>query len=102
MARGIPVLASDQGGLPDAKLGVDHIVPVSPVPRWEPRLDVHGLPVPVVPAQDIGPWDTALRPLLEHEEKRQALAAESYQAASRFIRGIDPHGFSVYIENLKR
>src|SRR5581483_7833703 len=39
MVRGIPVIASDVGGLKEAKLGVDYLLPVNPVTRYHSRLD---------------------------------------------------------------
>ena len=36
MSRGIPVMASDVGGLAEAMLGMDYLLPVNPVPRYRP------------------------------------------------------------------
>jgi glycosyltransferase involved in cell wall biosynthesis len=52
MLRGIPVLASNVGGLPEAKLGVDYVLPVAPIERYERDLDSHHLPIPAVPRRD--------------------------------------------------
>jgi glycosyltransferase involved in cell wall biosynthesis len=52
MASGIPVLASSCGGLPEAKLGVPHVLPVDPL--------VDG----PAPYQEVGPWAAALGGLL--------------------------------------
>ena len=46
MLRGIPVIASDSGGLAEAKLGTRFVVPVRPIERFEPVFDEHGLPSP--------------------------------------------------------
>jgi glycosyltransferase involved in cell wall biosynthesis len=92
MLRGIPVLASNHGGLVEAKLGTDYLLPVHPIERFEDYLDENMLPVPVVPKQDIGPWLSALGGLLTdcalHE--RQSSAAQN--AASRFVSslGVEP------------
>ncbi len=56
MLRGIPVLASNVGGLPEAKLGVDYLLPVEPIARYQTHRDDQMLPVPFVPEQDIRPW----------------------------------------------
>ncbi len=37
MLHGIPVLASDIGGLPEAKLGVDYLLPVRPIEEYPGR-----------------------------------------------------------------
>ncbi len=56
MLRGIPVLASDLGGLPEAKLGVDYLLPVAPAQLVGSEY--------VCPPQDSRPWSTALNELL--------------------------------------
>lgn len=85
MLRGIPVLASDVGGLGEAKLGVDHLLPVRPIERYRETLDSLGLPVPEVPGQDVTPWEEALRPLLADRAAWERLARESRQAAQEFV-----------------
>ncbi len=49
MLRGIPVLASNLGGLPEAKLGVDYLLPVAPIARYQTRRDDQILPSSVRP-----------------------------------------------------
>ncbi len=49
MLHGIPVIASDSGGLNEAKLGTRFVLPVHPVKRYDPVFDEHGLPSPVTP-----------------------------------------------------
>ena len=49
MLRGIPVIASDSGGLTEAKLGTRFVLPVRPIKGYEPIFDEHGLPSPVTP-----------------------------------------------------
>ncbi|HSG39127.1 MAG TPA: glycosyltransferase family 4 protein [Thermoanaerobaculia bacterium] len=89
MLRGIPVLASDAGGLPEAKLGVDQVLPVRKIERYERRFDERMMPVPVVPPQDVAPWAEALRELTTDRERYERLSAASREAALSFVRGID-------------
>ncbi len=90
MLRGIPVVASDSGGLVEAKQGTRFVLPVRRISRYEPEYDERGLPKAVVPPQDVASWIEALRALTtdralyEHESRR------SRDAATRFVTALDP------------
>jgi amino acid adenylation domain-containing protein len=88
MLRGIPVLAANWGGLVEAKLGTDYLLPVCPIERFEDRLDENLLPVPVVPEQDIRPWQKALGRLVSDRDLYERQSAAARDAASRFVRGL--------------
>src|SRR6185369_15075391 len=64
MLRGIPVVASDSGGLVEAKHGTGYVIPVKTIERYEPVFDEHSMPRPVVRENDPAPWVAALRDLL--------------------------------------
>lgn len=80
MLRGIPVLASDVGGNREAMLGVDYLLPVTPITRFRTPLQVDErmLPIADVPSQDVAPWRRALKELL--------VAGGSYHRVSRAAR----------------
>src|ERR1017187_4321724 len=63
MLRGIPVVASDAGGLVEAKQGTGYVIPVNTIERYEPVFDEHAMPRPVVRPNDAAPWVAALREL---------------------------------------
>jgi glycosyltransferase involved in cell wall biosynthesis len=100
MLRGIPVLASDVGGLPEAKLGVDYLLPVRPIERYERRFDDRMNPVAQVPPQDIAPWMAALTGLLTERSRYERLSAASRAAALDAVArtGIEP--FESYLAAL--
>jgi glycosyltransferase involved in cell wall biosynthesis len=77
MLRGIPVLASDMGGLREAKLGVDYLLPVRPAERRATGY--------VSPPQDTAPWRDALAELLDSEERYARCSRDSRAAALAFI-----------------
>ena len=47
MLRGMPVIASDSGGLVEAKQGTGFVIPVRPIERFEPVFDETRMPKPV-------------------------------------------------------
>jgi len=83
MLRGIPVLAADNGGLPEAALGVSPTLPVRKISRYTTHA---GVPVAAdeIAEQDVGPWLEALDRVLEPTE--YALRSEaSREAATRWL-----------------
>jgi len=90
MLRGIPVVASDSGGLPEAKLGTDFVIPVRPIERYEAAFDDQGLPRAVLPEQDLAPWAEALEALFSDPDLYRRESATSREAASKFVSGLRP------------
>ena len=98
MLRGIPVLASNAGGLPEAKLGVDYVLPVNMIERYE--LDNNGQVKPVVPEQDVSMWVKALNDVITDRALYERLSQDSREAALSFVANLGPHHFERYLEEL--
>jgi glycosyltransferase involved in cell wall biosynthesis len=90
MLRGIPTVASNAGGLREAKLGTRFAVPVRPIERYEAVFDDQGLPRAVVPQQDLAPWREALNTLLSDRTVYERESAAVREAATRFVAGLRP------------
>lgn len=100
MLRGVPVLASNVGGIPEAKMGVEYVLPVRPIERYRPQLDENMVPVAEVPEQDIEPWYEALRRLLTDRAHYKELSRASRRAALDYVGNLSVRPFEDYLEQI--
>ena len=101
MLRGLPVIASDSGGLKEAKAGTGFVIPVRPIERFEPVFDETHMPKPVDVPQDMNPWETALRSLLIDRAVYDEEAERSRKAAIGFVSQFDAGDFERYLLSLQ-
>src|SRR3954447_24779887 len=101
MLRGIPVVASDSGGLKEAKRGTGYIIPVQTIERYQPVFDEHAMPKPVVQPNDIAPWVAAIEELLGDRAAYERESAASRAAAERFVSGLDAAEMERYLSGLR-
>jgi surfactin synthase thioesterase subunit/glycosyltransferase involved in cell wall biosynthesis len=88
MLRGVPVLAANVGGIPEAMMGCDYLLPVRPIEKYKPSLDDQMVPIAEVPAQDVGPWFRALNELLTERDRYQQLSSQSRETALAYVAGL--------------
>ena len=100
MVRGIPVMASQVGGLGEAMLGMDYLLPVRPVVHYRSAVDELMVPAAEIPEQDIGPWRAVLERLLTHRAHYEQLSAASRQAALAYAAGLTGQPFEAYLERI--
>jgi glycosyltransferase involved in cell wall biosynthesis len=85
--RGIPVIASNAGGIPEAKIDLPYVIPVNAVTgEVDPKTGDY-----IVPEQDMAPWVDAVASLMaqdtsEYEELSDYTARKTVQ----WIRSLDP------------
>jgi glycosyltransferase involved in cell wall biosynthesis len=101
MLRSLPVIASDSGGLKEAKSGTGFVIPVKPIERFEAVFDETHMPKPVDVPQDIEPWAEALRVLLTDRAVYQEESRRSREAALRFVSSLRVEAFEEYLLHLK-
>jgi glycosyltransferase involved in cell wall biosynthesis len=100
MARGIPVMASNAGGLAEAMLGMDYLLPVRAVVHYRSAVDELMVPAADIPEQDIGPWQNALETLLSDRAHYQHLSAASRNTALSYARGLTCLPFEAYLQKI--
>ena len=101
MLRGVPVIASDSGGLVEAKAGTGFVIPIEPIERFEPVFDETHMPKPVDVPQKIEPWAESLRVLLTDKAAYDSEADRSREVATDFVSRLDARDFGAYLEGLK-
>ncbi|HEX8112358.1 MAG TPA: condensation domain-containing protein, partial [Kofleriaceae bacterium] len=99
MLRGLPVLASDVGGIPEAKLGVPYVLPINPIVDYQ-QPDLSARPIPVIPEQDLGPWQDALARVLRDRDHYEALVEQSRTAARAFVGSLGYERFEQIFERV--
>ena len=71
MLRGIPVVASDSGGLVEAKRGTGYVIPVQTIERYQPVFDEHAhAAARWCRENDAAPWVAAVANELAHRPAR--------------------------------
>jgi glycosyltransferase involved in cell wall biosynthesis len=84
MLRGVPVFASDLGGLRESALGAAVLCPVVPVEIGD-TIDATGRRPTRVPAQDVTPWRDAIVAALADPDRYDALVRTGRDRATAFV-----------------
>jgi surfactin synthase thioesterase subunit/glycosyltransferase involved in cell wall biosynthesis len=102
MSRGVPVVASDAGGLHEAKLGVPYLVPINPIRHYRPSLDASMVPIADVPPQDIRPWLEVIDKLTLDRAHWDEIKAHSRKAALDYATNLNVILFEEFLEELRQ
>lgn len=100
MSRGVPVVASDVGGIHEAMMGVDYLLPVNAIEHYQPSVDEHMVPVAQVPPQNVEPWVETVRTLCASEPLWNALSDRSLLAALDYMRHLTAEPFEALMFDL--
>lgn len=101
MLRGLPVIASDSGGLVEAKRGTGFVVHVRPIERYSPEFDETHMPRPEIPEQDAAPWADAVTSITTDRAVYEAESQRSRAAALEFVSRLDAADFENLLLSLK-
>jgi glycosyltransferase involved in cell wall biosynthesis len=93
--RGIPVISSNAGALPEAMLGLDYIVPVNTI---EGKRDEKG--AYIVPEQDIGPWVKTLNKLMNNKSEYEKLSMKVRNITGQWLKNMDDVALEKWLVSL--
>jgi glycosyltransferase involved in cell wall biosynthesis len=100
MLRGLPVVASDSGGLVEAKRGTGFVIPVQPVKQYLTEFDEKHMPRPVIPTQNIAPWVAAIESITSDRAVYEAQAEQSRTVALDFVARLNVGDFEKLLISL--
>lgn len=80
--RGIPVVSSDAGALPESMLGMDYIIPVTHVHGERDDFGVY-----IIPEQDIRPWVKVVTKLMQDRTEYERVSMGMRNATKQWLRG---------------
>jgi glycosyltransferase involved in cell wall biosynthesis len=100
MLRGLPVIASNSGGLKEAKAGTGFVIPVQPITSYLSQFDEVHMPKPVIPEQDLRPWREALQILLTNSDTYAQEAEASRAHALQFVSALHSSDFGRFLDTL--
>ncbi len=102
MLRGVPALAADVGGIPEAMMGLPYLLPVNMIQRYKPEVNQQMVPVAEAPPQDIGPWLEALRRLTSDRAHWEELSARGRRRALEYVDNLSAGPLVEYLEDVRR
>jgi surfactin synthase thioesterase subunit/glycosyltransferase involved in cell wall biosynthesis len=102
LLRGVPVMAANVGGIPEAMMGVPYLLPVRPIEKYETRLDEQMVPVAEVPEQDLAPWRETLSRLLADRAHYEELSHQSRRAALEYTKELHAGHFEKLLMATKK
>lgn len=88
MLRGIPVIASNYGGLKEAKLNTEYSIDINPIIGFKDELDENSLPIAHVPDQNLDPWKNALEAIFFDKNEYEKQSQTAYKNAHDFINNL--------------
>ncbi|CAN9239385.1 unnamed protein product [Alternaria alternata] len=93
--RGIPVISSNAGALPEAMLGLDHVIPVN---TMNGDCDKEG--AYIVLNQDIAPWASVVNRLMSDEDQYKRLSDKVRSTTEQWLRGVDGKALEKWLTSL--
>jgi glycosyltransferase involved in cell wall biosynthesis len=93
--RGIPVISSNAGALPETMLGLDYVVPVNTI---EGKRDDKG--AYIVPEQVVGPWVKTLNKLMNDRSEYEKLSMQVRDTTEQWLKNIDDAALEKWLVRL--
>ncbi|KAF4338060.1 glycosyltransferase family 4 [Fusarium beomiforme] len=94
--RGIPVVSSDAGALPESMLGLDYVIPVNPINGERDELGGY-----IIPEQDIRPWVKVITKLMQDKSEYERVSMTARNATKQWLLGQDNSDIERWLFDLR-
>ncbi|TPX64259.1 hypothetical protein SpCBS45565_g06004 [Spizellomyces sp. 'palustris'] len=104
LLRGIPVISSDAGGLPEAHLNTPWVIPVTPLTgekETDPDL-IEKFGQWKIPMNDPEPWVLTLHKLLWDRDTYMEIRRQGREAAFEYMKELDTRVYEDWLRSLHR
>ena len=102
MSRGVPVIASDIGGLGEAHLGVDYLIPITPITHYKPQArHEHGSRVRTCRRKTSIHGNRLSADCSAISEHYEEISAKSREAALEYARSLNVLPFEGFLEDVR-
>lgn len=104
--RGIPVISSDAGAIPEAKLSVPYIIPVAKLTgereltETSTRGSLRSRKSYLVREQNVSPWAETLDRLMRDRAEYERVSELARSTTVKWARGLDPAAHEVWLRRL--
>jgi glycosyltransferase involved in cell wall biosynthesis len=95
--RGIPVISSNVGGIPEAKLGVPYIIPVTPLTGEQTERGHY-----IVKEQNIKPWKEALEKLMTDRKEYERVSNLARETTVEWVKNTGEDSQEKWLESLQK
>lgn len=102
MLAGVPVLASDLGGMREAAMGIPCLIPVNPIKAYRRQLNNRMIRMPEVPRQDLKTWISALSRLITDREHYSRASRQARTAAGEYAAHLNTVDFESVLDRVVR
>ncbi|KAF5708554.1 glycosyltransferase family 4 [Fusarium mundagurra] len=94
--RGIPVVSSNAGALSESMLGLDYIIPVSPITGQRDESGQY-----TIPEQDVAPWVKVITKLMQDRSEYERVSTTVRKETIKWLKGNSEADIETWLMGMK-